>query len=86
MKFELAASKVKKAGAYLVKAEMGEKKFYTLVWVDEMMIAAKEVVGGTLYFVADAETGEPIADAELVARGYKMVRFKDKNLFLRRQT
>ncbi len=78
---ELMLPKVKKAGAYLVKAEMGEKKFYTLVWVDEMMIAAKEVVGGTLYFVADAETGEPIAEAELVARGYKMVRLKDKNLF-----
>jgi len=77
----LTLPKINKAGAYLLRGEMtGGKKFYTMVWIDDMILTSRHVDGGTLYFAADAETGEPIAGAELIVRGYKTVALKKKTL------
>ncbi len=78
---DLTLPEINKSGAYIVKGEMQDgKKFYTMVWVDEMMMVSRQVSGSTLYIVADAETGKPIPGAELNVRGYKMVPLKNQKL------
>lgn len=84
---ELTLPKVDKAGAYLLRGEMADgKKFYTMVWVDDMMLVSRPVTGGTLYMAADAETGKPIAGVELIVRGYRTEALKKKILFRKYNT
>ena len=76
---ELKLPAVKNAGAYLVKCQLADgKKFYTTIWVEDMMIASRATPGGMLYYVTDAETGKPIANADLHIRGYKTIHLKKK--------
>ncbi|MGJ8655301.1 MAG: alpha-2-macroglobulin family protein [Akkermansiaceae bacterium] len=84
---ELKLPKIDKAGAYLLRGEIGDgKKFYTMVWVDDMMLASRQVSGGTLYIAADAETGKPIAGVELIVRGYRTEALKKKSLLRKYNT
>ena len=84
---ELTLPEIKKAGAYLLRGEMGEgKKFYTMVWVDDMMLVSRQVDGGTLYIAADAETGKPIAGVKLIVRGYLSKVLKEKTLLRKYDT
>ncbi|MEZ7956668.1 MAG: alpha-2-macroglobulin family protein [Rubritalea sp.] len=84
---DLTLPKINKAGAYLLRGEMSDgKKFYTMVWLDDMMLASRQVTGGTLYITADAETGKPIAGVELLVRGYKTERLKEKKLLRKYNT
>ncbi len=78
----LTLPELKKAGVYLLRGEMGDgKKFYTLVWVDDMMVIKRAVKDGSLYVATDADTGRPLAGVELEFRGYKSVRLGKTNKY-----
>ncbi|MFU8780139.1 MAG: alpha-2-macroglobulin family protein [Kiritimatiellia bacterium] len=60
-------------GAYLVTAEMKDgSSAAQLVWIESTVIVEKPVEGKTMYFVADAITGEPIPDATIEFFGYRV--------------
>lgn len=64
---------VTKPGVYMVKAEMeGGVPFFTLVWMEDMVVVSKQTAEGLLMFVTDAVTGEGIAGADLDLFGYQM--------------
>ncbi|HZZ79344.1 MAG TPA: MG2 domain-containing protein, partial [Gemmataceae bacterium] len=53
-----------KPGAYLVKARVADGNLsQILAWISDTIIVKTEMKGETLYYVADAVTGAPIADA-----------------------
>ncbi len=55
---------LKTAGAYLLTAEMeGGNTSSVLIWIEDTVIAEKRLDGKTLYYVADALTGQPVAGA-----------------------
>ncbi|MDR0521839.1 MAG: hypothetical protein LBH00_08330 [Planctomycetaceae bacterium] len=58
--------KAKKSGAYLLRTKMeyGNEE-WTVLWLEDTAIVKKTVVDGVLYYIADAETGEPIGNAEV---------------------
>jgi len=71
----------KKAGAYLVSAELEEGvTSHTLVWVDGATIIQKNVNGGQLYYVADAVTGKAIGGSNIEFFGYLQQRRDQKKL------
>jgi alpha-2-macroglobulin len=60
-------------GAYLVTAVMQDGSTAAqLVWIESTVIVEKPVEGRTMYFVADAVTGEPIPGATLEFFGYRI--------------
>ncbi|MDR1268922.1 MAG: alpha-2-macroglobulin, partial [Planctomycetaceae bacterium] len=64
---------IHQAGAYFIRAEMENGNAQSLVlWLNDTAIIQKQLDNSALYFVADAETGEPVADAEVQLFGYKM--------------
>ena len=68
---------VTKAGAYLIKAEMeGSDPFYTLVWLEDIVVVSKSNEKGTALYVADSITGAPIVGADVEVFGYKRDRLK----------
>ncbi len=74
------------AGAYLVKAEMkGGSTAAQLVWIESTVIVEKVLDGENLYFVADAVTGEPVADATIEFFGYRIERLRDRGASARRR-
>ncbi|MCE9545631.1 MAG: alpha-2-macroglobulin, partial [Planctomycetia bacterium] len=63
---------LQKAGAYLVTARMaGGNESRIILWVADTAIVKKPLEGKTMYFVADATTGEPIPRANLEFFGYR---------------
>ena len=61
-----------KAGAYLVTAQMANGNLSRiLLWVNDTIIVKKQLDNKTLYFVADATSGEPIAGAKLEFFGWR---------------
>lgn len=63
---------LQKAGAYLVTATLENGNVSTIVlWVADTAIAQKPLDGKTLYYVADAVSGKPVADASLEFFGYQ---------------
>lgn len=78
---------LKKAGAYLITAKVaGGNTTNIVLWLNNAIIVKKQLNGSILYFVANAETGTPIAKANLNFFGYrtKYVGRKLSNGFLRR--
>ena len=72
---------VKKAGAYLVSAELENGvTTHTVVWLDATAIVKKNVNGGELYYVADAVTGKVIPSTKIEFFGYKIVHRKKPGL------
>ncbi|WP_437193024.1 alpha-2-macroglobulin family protein [Planctomicrobium sp. SH527] len=66
---------LQKAGAYLVSAKMADGNISRIVmWVEDTAIVKKRVASGSLYYVADAVTGEPVADAQIDFFGWKQQR------------
>jgi len=62
---------LQQGGAYLLTARMADGNVSKLVlWVDDTAIVKKQLSGKVLYYVADARTGEPVADAKLELFGY----------------
>ncbi len=63
---------IKKAGAYLVKAEMVDGNTeYIVLWLNDTAIVQKQLDGANLYFVADAATGKPVPSQNVDFFGYK---------------
>lgn len=63
---------LKAAGAYLVTAEMDDGNTSKIVvWVADTVIVRKPLSGKSLIYVADAVTGQPIANAKLSFFGYR---------------
>ncbi|MHC4880381.1 MAG: alpha-2-macroglobulin, partial [Planctomycetota bacterium] len=59
-------------GAYLVEAKINDGNTSRIVlWVDDTVIVKKPLDEEVLYFVADAESGHPIAGANLEFFGWK---------------
>ncbi|MEZ6061367.1 MAG: MG2 domain-containing protein [Planctomycetaceae bacterium] len=66
---------LQKAGAYWVTATMEDGNSARIVlWVADTAISRKRVEGGTMYFVADAVSGKPIARANLEFFGWQQER------------
>jgi hypothetical protein len=61
-----------KAGAYVLTAKMADgNTSKTILWVADTVIVKKPLSEKTLYFVADAVTGKPIAKANVEFFGYR---------------
>lgn len=65
------ATPLQEPGAYLVTSTMdGGNSTSIVVWVNDTAIVKKPLVGKSLYYVADATTGAPIAKCNLELFGY----------------
>ena len=63
---------LKKAGAYLVKAQMEDGNTSQIVlWIADTVIVKKPVAGGMYCLVADATSGQPVPGASLELFGYQ---------------
>ncbi len=72
------ATPLQKAGAYLVTATMaGGNTTRVIAWVADTAIVKKPMAESTLYFVADAVSGRPIARANVEFFGYRVQYLKD---------
>lgn len=70
---------LQKAGAYLVTAKMADGNISRIVmWVEDTAIVKKRVAKGSLYYVADAVTGAPVADAQIDFFGWKHQRTSER--------
>ncbi len=64
---------LKDAGAYLLAFKMEDGNAGSIViWIESTVIVEKHLAGRTLYYVADAKTGRPVADATVEFFGYRM--------------
>ncbi|MDR0336247.1 MAG: alpha-2-macroglobulin, partial [Planctomycetaceae bacterium] len=64
---------IQQAGVYLIRAEMENGNAQSVVlWLNDTAIVQKMSDNNVLYFVADSQTGEPVAGAEVKFFGYKM--------------
>ncbi len=73
---------LQKAGAYLVTAEMeGGNTADIVLWVSDTVIVKKPLAGKTLYYVADAVSGKPIAKANLEFFAYRQRQVGNTNRF-----
>ncbi|MBI3821611.1 MAG: alpha-2-macroglobulin, partial [Planctomycetes bacterium] len=63
---------IKKAGAYLITAQMADGNLSRIVvWISDTIIVKKQLDGKSLYFVADAETGAPVPNAQVEFFGWR---------------
>lgn len=68
------ATPLQKAGAYLVTASMKEGNVSrVIVWLADTALVRKPLDNQSLYFVADAVTGQPIAKANIEFFGWRQV-------------
>lgn len=77
----------KEPGAYLIVATLPEGNVSRIiVWITDTVILRKQLDGKVLFYVADALTGQPVANADLNIFGYeqKYVGKKLTNAFLRK--
>ncbi len=71
---------LQKAGAYWVTAKMKDGNEARIVlWVADTAISRKRVEDGTMYYVADAVTGAPIARADLEFFGWRQEYRQNRN-------
>lgn len=69
-------------GAYLVTAAMEDGNTTRIVvWVDDTVIVKKPLEGSSYYFVADARTGQPIAEANVELFGWRQRQIGQRNQF-----
>ncbi len=67
------ATPLQDAGAYLVTATMPDGNISRIiVWLDDTVIARKQLDGAMWYYVADAVTGQPIERANVEFFGWKV--------------
>jgi uncharacterized protein YfaS (alpha-2-macroglobulin family) len=63
---------LKTAGAYLLTATMAHGNVSKIVvWVNDTVIARKQTVKASLYYVADAVTGKPLGGVNVECFGYR---------------
>ncbi len=71
---------LQKAGAYLLTAEMaGGNTSHVVVWVADTVIVKKTLDGKTLYYVADAVDGRPVARANVEFFGFRQEHREGRN-------
>ncbi len=71
-RIETITTPLQQAGAYLLVANMADgNTSRTIVWVSDTVIVRKSLDGATYHYIADAVTGEPIADAKVEFFGYR---------------
>jgi uncharacterized protein YfaS (alpha-2-macroglobulin family) len=71
---------LKKAGAYLLTAKMADgNTCFIVVWVADTAIVKKPLNGKTLYYVADAVSGKPIAKANVEFFGWRQFQYQNPN-------
>lgn len=64
---------LQKAGAYLVTGRMAEGNEVRMVlWVADTALVHKPLAQATMYYVADARTGSPVAGANVEFFGYRL--------------
>ncbi|MDR1964825.1 MAG: alpha-2-macroglobulin, partial [Planctomycetaceae bacterium] len=64
---------IQQAGAYLIRAEMEDGNAESVIlWLNDTVLVQKAQNGAMLYFIADAETGQPIGGADVGFFGYKI--------------
>ncbi len=64
---------LQEAGAYLVTATMADGNVSRIiVWLDDTVIARKQLDGAMWYYVADAASGEPIEHANVEFFGWRV--------------
>ncbi len=69
------------AGAWWISAEVeGGNSFKTLVWIVDSVLLQRDVGGEKQWWVADAKTGAPIAEAEVEFFGYRAISLEQKNV------
>ena len=70
---------LKKAGAYVLKAEMADGNTSNIViWISDTAIVKKHLENKSYYYVADAVTGQPVAGANVEFFGWRQERLKKK--------
>jgi uncharacterized protein YfaS (alpha-2-macroglobulin family) len=74
---------LQKPGAYFVTAKLPEGNVSRIIlWVADTVIAKKQLDGKSLYFVADAVSGLPVAKANVEFFGWKQIQVQpNKNEF-----
>ena len=73
------ATPLKSAGAYLLKATMdGGNTSQIVLWLADTIVVKKAVEQGSWCFVADAITGEPVANAKMGFFGYRQRYIRDR--------
>lgn len=71
---------LQKAGAYLLTARMqGGNTSKIILWLSDTAIVKKPLADKTLYYVADAVSGEPIAHANLELFGFRQRRIRNRH-------
>lgn len=58
-------AEVKDKGVYLVEAARGDLRAYTIVMVSDIAVISKSLQGKLIAYVADRQTGEPIANSSV---------------------
>ncbi len=72
---ETIKTPLENGGAYWLEAAIdGGNTTRVVLWIADAAITRKQVEGGTLYFVADAATGQPIERANLEFFGFRQER------------
>jgi uncharacterized protein YfaS (alpha-2-macroglobulin family) len=71
---------LKTPGCYLLKADVaGGNTPFVVVWVADTIIVKKQLSDAVMYFLADAATGAPVANATVDAFGWRQRWIKDNN-------
>lgn len=71
---------LEKAGVYLVTAMLEDgNTSRTLVWLEDTVIVTKQLDAQTLYYIADAASGQPIANAQVELFGWRQVHLERNN-------
>ncbi|MEO2027819.1 MAG: MG2 domain-containing protein [Fuerstiella sp.] len=72
---QTVSTSLQKAGAYFVAGRIkGGNEARMVIWVTDTAITRKRIEEGTLHFVADAVSGNPIANADLEFFGWRQER------------
>ncbi|OGV52285.1 MAG: hypothetical protein A2X49_17130 [Lentisphaerae bacterium GWF2_52_8] len=71
---------IKEAGVYLVTGQLKDGNIArSLFWIDDTVIVKKALDKQMLYFVADAKSGAPVANAKLQFSGYRQEYIEPKD-------
>jgi hypothetical protein len=66
---------LQEGGAYLLKSTMKDgNSSHVVVWLSSLALIRKQLHSGVYYYVADAETGAPVAGAAVDLFGYRWLR------------
>ena len=73
------------AGAWWITGKLADgNEFHTLVWIIDSVLVQRDVAGKLQWWVADAESGAPVAEADLEFFGYRTIHLDRKTPLGRR--